>query len=109
MNSYPPSLMNSYPPSPKNGYVGQAEGQVFLKSQITKYRKDPEITKYKFYLITHYTQGLQVLDISNPESPVEVGYYDDRETMNINIDSTNYFRKNTNNWYQGIYPDTYPL
>ncbi|MFH2031819.1 MAG: hypothetical protein ABIJ40_14570 [Bacteroidota bacterium] len=53
--------------------------------------------------VAHYTQGLRVLDISNPENLVEVGYYDDRETMNTTIGNANFFRKNTNNWYQGIY------
>lgn len=53
--------------------------------------------------VSHYSQGLRVLDISNPENIIEVSYYDDRPTMNTTIGDENFFRKNTNNWYQGIY------
>jgi hypothetical protein len=63
--------------------------------------------------VVHYTQGLRVLDISNPENLVEVGYYDDYQAMNVTCNDPNFFRSvinpgNQSNWYQGIsgvYPD----
>lgn len=53
--------------------------------------------------VAHYTQGFRVLDISNPESIVELGYYDDFPTANMTIGDSLFFRANANNWYQGIY------
>jgi len=64
--------------------------------------------------VTHYTQGLRVLDISDPENLVEVGYYDDYATLNVLCEDSYFFRSNKSspdnqsNWYQGIfgvYPD----
>ncbi len=36
---------------------------------------EPRI-KHGFCYISHYTEGLKILDINNPADPVEVGYYD---------------------------------
>ncbi|MBU1678423.1 MAG: hypothetical protein KKD86_06145 [Bacteroidetes bacterium] len=57
--------------------------------------------KGKVLYVSHYTQGLRVLDISNPENLVEVGYYDDYPSINDTPYDTLFFRNNK--WYQGIY------
>ncbi len=60
--------------------------------------------------VTHYTQGLRVLDISDPENLVEVGYYDDYvNALNVDCNDPYFFRSSINNdgnqsnWFQGIF------
>jgi len=52
--------------------------------------------------VTHYTQGLRLLDTSDPENLVEVGYYDDFPTINFDQTSDLFFRKKFN-WAKGIF------
>ena len=60
--------------------------------------------------VTHYTQGLRLLDISDPENLVEVGYYDDYvNALNVDCNDPYFFRSSINNdgnqsnWFQGIF------
>jgi hypothetical protein len=59
--------------------------------------------------VSYYTQGLRVLDVTNPASPVEIGYYDDIPTMDTVLNSSRLFRlSNVNangypNAFQGLW------
>ena len=55
----------------------------------------------KVLYVAHYTQGLRVLDISDPENLNELGYYDKFPAINVTPYDTYFFRNN--NWYNGIY------
>ncbi|MCH7964781.1 MAG: T9SS type A sorting domain-containing protein [Bacteroidetes bacterium] len=65
--------------------------------------------------VTHYTQGLRLLDISDPENLVEVGYYDNYEDYLSDTCNDLYFfirsiieGGNVSNWFQhifGVFPD----
>jgi hypothetical protein len=49
---------------------------------IGEYRRDPEISIHNMILVgtklyvSHYQDGLRILDVSNPSKPAEIGYYD---------------------------------
>ena len=49
---------------------------------VSEYTADPEQIGHEprvrdgYIFLSHYVEGLKVLDISNPADPVEVGYYD---------------------------------
>lgn len=66
----------------------------------------------KYVYVSHYTQGFRVMNISNPESPIEDGYYDDF-TQSLSIDPANslFFRKRVDGWpnwalgIYGVFPD----
>ena len=51
-------------------------------TQVASYIKDPGaiphnvLVRNRYAFISYYTEGLVVLDISDPENPVEVGHYD---------------------------------
>ncbi|KAA3616799.1 MAG: T9SS C-terminal target domain-containing protein [Calditrichaeota bacterium] len=56
--------------------------------------------------IAHYAQGMRVVDIYDPESPQEIGYYDDYPTLSVVGGSDYFFRKSISTgspWYQGVY------
>lgn len=48
-----------------------------------------------YIFISHYTQGFRMLDITNPQNMIEVGYYDDYPTISFNPSSSYFFRS----WY----------
>jgi hypothetical protein len=52
-------------------------------------------TRDGYAYVSHYTQGFRVLDISNPESISEVGYYNAHDSLT----SSTY----SNDWGEGIY------
>jgi|GEM_PF-4142571 len=51
-------------------------------TEVASYQKNPEAIPHnvhvrnRYAFISNYTEGLVVLDISDPENPVEVGHYD---------------------------------
>ncbi len=50
--------------------------------------------------VAGYTQGLRVLDVSNPQAPVEVGYYDPYPMLSIGN-----YQSNIVNGAYGVFPD----
>lgn len=55
--------------------------------------------RWNYLYVAHYTQGFRMLDISDPENIIEVGFYDDFPMINFNGGSM-FFRQN---WFKGIY------
>ncbi len=53
-----------------------------------------------YLYVAHYTQGFRMLDISDPENIIELGWYDDYPTISFNPSSNYFFRQH---WYNGIY------
>jgi len=51
-------------------------------SMVAEYIVDPESVVHNAYIdgnllyVAHYTEGVRIVDLSNPESPVEIAYYD---------------------------------
>ena len=51
-------------------------------SMVAEYIVDPESVVHNAYVdgnllyVAHYTEGVRIVDLSNPESPVEIAYYD---------------------------------
>lgn len=51
-------------------------------SMVAEYIVDPESAVHNAYVdgnlmyVAHYTEGVRIVDLSDPESPVEVAYYD---------------------------------
>ena len=49
---------------------------------VAEYIVDPESVVHNAYIdgnllyVAHYTEGVRIVDLSNPESPVEIAYYD---------------------------------
>ena len=49
---------------------------------VAEYIVDPESVVHNAYVdgnllyVAHYTEGVRIVDLSNPESPVEIAYYD---------------------------------
>jgi len=75
-----------------------------------------------YLFISHYTQGFRMVDITNPQNMIEVGYYDDYPSISFNPSSSYFFRSwyyvpgsnppaiETYDWAAGIYgvfPDPY--
>lgn len=64
-------------------------------------------SKGDYLYVAHYTQGFRMLDISDPENLVEIGFYDDFPLIDFDPSSDLFFRKG-GNWHQGIngvFPD----
>ena len=55
-----------------------------------------------FLYVSHYTQGFRMLDMSDPENLIEIGYYDDFPQLSFNTSSSYFFRL-TGNWHKGIF------
>ena len=55
-----------------------------------------------FLYVSHYTQGFRMLDMSDPENLIEIGYYDDFPLIDFNPSSDLFFRKE-GNWHKGIF------
>lgn len=55
--------------------------------------------------VANYTQGFRVLNISNPLSPSEDGYYDDYATMDSGDGDNSYYRLHWFDGIYGVYPD----
>jgi len=53
--------------------------------------------------LSHYTQGFRLLDISDPENIIELGWYDDHPPINFNPNSLWFFRRFKGRWFNGIY------
>jgi choice-of-anchor B domain-containing protein len=51
-------------------------------SMVAEYIVDPESVVHNAYVdgnllyVAHYTEGVRIVDLANPESPVEIAYYD---------------------------------
>jgi hypothetical protein len=51
-------------------------------SMVAEYIVDPESVVHNAYVdgnllyVAHYTEGVRIVDLSNPENPVEIAYYD---------------------------------
>jgi choice-of-anchor B domain-containing protein len=51
-------------------------------SMVAEYIVDPESVVHNAYVdgnllyVAHYTEGVRIVDLSNPESPLEIAYYD---------------------------------
>jgi hypothetical protein len=58
--------------------------------------------RWGYLYVAHYTQGFRMLDISDPENIIELGYYDDFPSINFSPASDFFFRKGYN-WAKGIY------
>ncbi|MFH1525870.1 MAG: hypothetical protein ABIG69_04325, partial [Bacteroidota bacterium] len=92
----------------KSGYyVAEGEQQGFTNlSQINSGFTPNSIHQMygtgNILYVTHYTQGLRVLDVSAPENLIELGYYDEFPKINAISGDTLFFRKDYN-WAQGIY------
>lgn len=94
----------------KGGYYvpeGQQQGLTTL-SQIGNYVSSVPNSIHQLFVrgtkayIAHYTQGMRVLDISSPATPVEDGYYDDFQTLSDQPGVPPFFRRDLN-WAQGVY------
>jgi len=54
-------------------------GNIFM---VAEYIVDPESVVHNAYVdghllyVAHYTEGVRIVDLSNPENPVEIAYYD---------------------------------
>lgn len=66
----------------------------------------------KYLYVSHYTQGFRVMNIANPESMIEDGYYDDvTQTLSIDPANSMFFRKTVYSWpnwalgIYGVFPD----
>ena len=59
-------------------------------------------TNGDYMFVSHYTQGFRMLDMSDPENLIELGYYDDFPQLSFNTSSDYFFRKE-GNWHKGIY------
>lgn len=65
--------------------------------------------RWSYLYVAHYTQGFRMLDISDPENIIELGWYDDVPSISFNPSSNMFFRKRTEpnspvqKFYLGIY------
>jgi hypothetical protein len=68
-------------------------------------------SKGDYLYVAHYTQGFRMLEITDPENIVEVGYYDDYPRINADVDGNGdaiddlFFRQNWFYGINGVFPD----